>query len=126
MTTEYSIEVCKKLQDRFLAAQLHRPMRVSRFDPGSELSYDVTAVAQGHRARTRLLVEKFVGGGFAGQVYRVKLLAIEPQDGPIDGLEPGRVYALKILVPPTGFSRLFRNLLYWIGFQGPFQPQVRG
>ena len=28
------------------------------------------------------------------------------------------------LIPPSGFSRLFRNLLYWIGFQGPFQLQV--
>ncbi|MHC4633574.1 MAG: hypothetical protein ACYS9C_20195, partial [Planctomycetota bacterium] len=26
--------------------------------------------------------------------------------------------------PPSSFSRLFRNLLYWVGFQGPFQLQV--
>jgi hypothetical protein len=31
---------------------------------------------------------------------------------------------VKILIPPSNFSLLFRNLLYWIGFQGPFQLQV--
>ena len=31
---------------------------------------------------------------------------------------------MKILIPPSGFSCLFRNFLYWIGFQGPFQLQV--
>jgi hypothetical protein len=68
-----------------------------------------------------LIVEKFVGGGFAGQVYRVKVTNVE---GTIEGLEEGGIYATKILIPPSGFSRLFRNLLYWIGFQGPFQLQV--
>jgi hypothetical protein len=28
------------------------------------------------------------------------------------------------LIPPSGFSCFFRNTLYWIGFQGPFQLQV--
>ena len=31
---------------------------------------------------------------------------------------------MKILVPPSGFSTFFRNFLYWVGFQGPFQLQV--
>jgi hypothetical protein len=69
-------------------------------------------------------VDKFVGGGFAGQVYRVKILDIESGDGAIEGLEVGGIYAIKILIPPSNFSRLFRNVLYWIGFQGPFQLQV--
>jgi hypothetical protein len=63
-----------------------------------------------------------VGGGFAGQVYRVKILRIEGAQ--IAGLEAGGSYAMKILIPPSGFSRRFRDLLYWIGFQGPFQLQV--
>jgi hypothetical protein len=81
-------------------------------------------VGQAGTARVRLAVDRFVGGGFAGQVYQVKLLGIDPDDGSIDGLEVGKVYAIKILIPPSGFSRLFRNFLYWIGFQGPFQLQV--
>ncbi len=34
------------------------------------------------------------------------------------------MYAIKILIPPSAFSLLFRNVLYWVGFQGPFQLQV--
>ncbi|MGB6011198.1 MAG: hypothetical protein WBI57_08030, partial [Desulfobacterales bacterium] len=124
MTQEYSIEVCKTLAARFRDAGLHRPMRVARYDPGDELVYDVSAVAGGNQGRVRAIVEKFVGGGFAGQVYRVKVVEIHAQNGSIGGLEVGGTYAVKILIPPSGFSRLFRNALYWIGFQGPFQLQV--
>jgi len=132
MSREYSVEVCRELEERFLAAELHRQMRLKRYDAGTELVYDVRGVGgrSGLReedtgVRVHLVVEKFVGGGFAGQVYQVKVLGIEGADaGPTEGLEVGRVYAMKILVPPTGFSRLFRNLLYLIGFQGPFQLQV--
>ncbi len=128
MTIEYSVETIKKLEEKFQAAQLHRPMRISRYDVGTELTYNVKSICphsnpgrENTEAKVHLIVEKFVGGGFAGQVYRVKVTAVE---GIIEGVESGRIYAIKILIPPTGFSRLFRNLLYWIGFQGPFQLQV--
>jgi hypothetical protein len=99
-------------------------MRVVRYDAGSELIYDVTEVAGTRTARIRVVVEKFVGGGFAGQVYRVKVTEIHAPDGEIKGFEVGGIYAMKILIPPTTFSRLFRNAIYWMGFQGPFQLQV--
>jgi len=121
MSKEYSVDVCRQLEAGFHAAKLHRPMRISRYDAGTELTYDVHGVGRAEKAKVHLLVEKFVGGGFAGQVYRVKVTGIE---GTIDGLEVGKIYAIKILIPPSGFSRLFRNLLYWIGFQGSFQLQV--
>jgi len=121
MAIEYSVEVCRELEDIFHRAQLHRPMRISRYDAGTELTYDVSGFGQEGTARVRLVVEKFVGGGFAGQVYYVKIAGIE---GAIEGLVEGRAYAMKILIPPSGFSRLFRNLLYRVGFQGPFQLQV--
>ena len=121
MSKEYSVEICRELEAGFHAAKLHRPMRISRYDAGTELTYDVSGVGRAETAKVHLLVEKFVGGGFAGQVYRVKVTAIE---GAIDGLEIDKVYAIKILIPPSGFSRIFRNVLYWIGFQGPFQLQV--
>jgi len=124
MTQNYSVEVCKGLSAKFRDAGLHRPMRIARYDPGEVLVYNVTGVARGNQGRVRARVEKFVGGGFAGQVYRVNVVEIETQDGSIDGLEVGGTYAVKILIPPSGFSRLFRNALYWIGFQGPFQLQV--
>lgn len=136
MAAEYSVEVCRGLEERFGALGLHRPMRISRYEADAELSYDVTTVAQATQARVSLAVEKFVGGGFAGQVYRVKVLDIQglapasatlgagAEGEPIEGLEVGGVYAMKILIPPSGLSRLFRNFLYWVGFQGPFQLQV--
>ncbi len=121
MAVEYSVEVCRELEERFHRAQLHRPMRISRYDAGTELTYQVSSLAGAGTARVHLVVEKFVGGGFAGQVYYVKIAGIE---GAVEGLEEGRAYAMKILIPPSGFSRLFRNLLYRVGFQGPFQLQV--
>ena len=124
MMTEYSIEICKKLEGRYRDAELHRPMRVGQYDDGQELIYDVKEVAGANEAKVRVVVEKFVGGGFAGQVYRVKVVAIETHGGSIGGIEVGGVYAMKILIPPSKFSLLFRNAIYWIGFQGPFQLQV--
>ncbi len=122
MTAEYSVEVCRALEEKFYVAALHRPMRISRYDPGTKLVYDVTAVGPENTAKLRLVIEEFVGGGFAGQVYKVKILQIE--DGSIPGLEIGGTYAMKILIPPTDFARIFRNALYWLGFQGAFALQV--
>jgi len=124
MTEEYSTEVCKALENRFRDAELHRPMRVKQYDPGQELVYDVSAVPGTKTGRVRLKVEKFVGGGFAGQVYRVKILEIDAGKSPVGDLVSGGTYAMKILIPPSDFSRVFRNVLYGVGFQGPFQPQV--
>ncbi len=122
MAAEYSVEVSKQLEEKFRRADVLRPMRVARYDDGTELSYSVRQVGSEATAQVRLKIDRFVGGGFAGQVYRVNVLGIE--GGPIDGIEVGGTYAIKILIPPSAFSCLFRNLLYWIGFQGPFQLQV--
>lgn len=122
MAEEYRVDVCRQLEQKFHDQRLHRPMRIARYDAGAKLVYDVECVERAAAGRVHLEVEQFVGGGFAGQVYRVKVLEIE--DGPIEGVHKGGVYAMKILVPPSGFSRLFRNVLYWVGFQGPFQLQV--
>lgn len=124
MDSEYSVDVVNQIEEVFNNAGLHRPMRINRYDTGTELQYDVTGLAGANQARVHLIIDKFVGGGFAGQVYKVRILNIESGSGPIQGLEAGKSYAMKILVPPTAFSRLFRNSLYWLGFQGPFQLQV--
>jgi len=122
MADEYSVQVCKDLETKFSSLGLYRPMRVIRYDAGDELSYDMSSVADGHSAKVHLVVEKFVGGGFAGQVYRVKILNIEGD--PIDGIEVNGKYAMKILIPPSSGALAFRNIIYWIGFQAPFQLQV--
>jgi len=124
MAVEYSTEVCTILEQKFRLACLHRPMRVRRYDAGAELVYDVKGIEKANDAQVRFVVERFIGGGFAGQVYKVKVLDIKTENGHIPALQLGGVYAMKILVPPATFATLFRNFLYWIGFQGPFQLQV--
>ncbi len=121
---EYSVETCKELQVIFHSTELCRPMRIEKYDPGTELIYDITGVSPAYSARATLLVEKFVGGGFAGQVYKVKMLNLEATEGTVEGLEIGKSYAIKILIPPSRISKIFRDLLYAIGFQGPFQLQT--
>ncbi len=120
----YDGELCKTLKEKFHEQKLYRPMRVGRYDAGTRLSYEMTGVIRPYKALVHLEVEKFIGGGFAGQVYKVKVLDIESNTGLIEGIEKDRVYALKIMIPPSGFSRFFRNLIYRVGFQGPFQLQV--
>jgi hypothetical protein len=119
-----SVDVYRLLEKDFQSMALHRPMQIERYEAGSELKYAVTSVDTASKASVRLVIEKFIGGGFAGQVYRVKVLEIDSEDGFSANIHVGGVYAVKILIPPSGFSRLFRNALYWLGFQGPFQLQV--
>ena len=124
MTEEYSIEVHRDLEKEFNQLGLHRPMHMDRYEIGTELAYDVISVGSALEAKVRLTIKRFAGGGFAGQVYQVEIADIDSATGPIDSLAVGGLYAMKILIPPSGFSLLFRNLLYWVGFQGPFQLQV--
>ncbi len=124
MAKDYSVDLCNRLADRFAVLGLHRPMRVGHYDAGTELEYEVRGLAEHALSRVRLKVERFVGGGFAGQVYQVRLLNIESQTESVQGLHAGGLYAMKILIPPSAFSKLFRNALYAVGFQGPFQLQV--
>jgi hypothetical protein len=113
-----------RLKAAFSQQKLFRPMKRRRYDPEDELFYDIIGVLPAHTGRAHLKVEGFVGGGFAGQVYKVKVLGLELPDGPIPGLDTGQSYALKLLVPARSFARWFRSLLYAAGFQGPFAPQV--
>ena len=124
MDMDHSVEVYRQLENEFQNMTLHRPMHVERYEVGTVLTYDIEGITPKNKASVNLVVDKFVGGGFAGQVYRVKILEIEPENDAIEGLKVGGIYAIKILIPPSNFSRLFRNVLYWIGFQGPFQLQV--
>ena len=124
MSEDYSIEVYRNLEEEFKLLDLHRSMRFERYEAGTTLAYDIASVDSAHRAKAHLTIKKFVGGGFAGQVYQIEITKIDSDTGSVDGLQVGCVYAMKILIPPGRFSLLFRNLLYWIGFQGPFQLQV--
>ncbi|MHC4723003.1 MAG: hypothetical protein ACYS9V_01965 [Planctomycetota bacterium] len=124
MKSDYSVKLCCELEENFQAQKLYRPFRIKRYEPGTELSFEVEIVGGNVSGKVHLVIEEFVGGGYAGQVYKVRITAIDAVAESLGPIKVGNVYAIKILVPPSTFSRLFRNLLYWIGFQGPFQPQV--
>lgn len=113
-----------ELEEQFHRCEIVRPLRQQRYEPGTKLSYDVRGVVPDRSGRVELEVVRFVGGGFAGQVYRIRVLEIQAPDGPIAGLEPGGEYAMKILVPPSRFSQMFRDVIYRVGFQAPFSLQV--
>jgi hypothetical protein len=132
MKTEYSLEVIRQLEATAQGAGELRPFRRSRYEPGDIIEAELTGVAPANRARGRLEIRRFAGGGFAGQVYQAELKELTVDggsvsglnDGPIAGLKVGGLYAVKILIPPSRFSVLFRNLTYWLAYQGPFSSQV--
>lgn len=121
MAATYSTELIQALRGRIQQLGLYRPARIDRYEPGDELVYDVQPLGDRFKVQVRVAVDRFIGGGFAGQVYKVRLVETV---APIQGLQIDGTYVLKILIPPSGFSRLFRDVLYRIGFQGPFQHQV--
>ena len=123
MDNQHSVDVTQNLEQSFAQAGLARPMRIERYEPGTELTYAVKGVAPAREASVRLLIDRFVGGGFAGQVYRVKLLEIDAPEGELAGLSTDGHYAMKILIPPLARACRFRNVVYGIGFQGPFSLQ---
>jgi hypothetical protein len=121
---EYSVQTIQSLEEAFKRQNTIRPRGIKRYEPGQELSYDIQGVIPARSGRIKLKIEKFVGGGYAGQVSKVRVLNLEAPEGPLAGLAPGNCYALKILIPPSGFARLFRNTLFALAYQGPFSPQV--
>ena len=115
MDSGYRSEVYEQLEKRFYAAALHRPMRIGRYEPGTELTYEMEAVTGKGRAQVCIIIEAFVGGGFAGQVYRVKVLDIKSEGGGTLDLEVGSIYAMKILIP-FKFIKVFysESVIYFI------------
>lgn len=124
MGVEYSLKTIQYLESFFNSQKILRPLRRQRYEPDTELEYRIKGVFPSREGWVKLQIEKFVGGGYAGQVYRVKTLEIEFDGEPITGLEKGRSYALKILIPPKGFSKWFRNVMFRLAFQAPYSLQV--
>ncbi len=120
----YPVGLVRDLRGRVEEARLHAPPRVRHYEDGDVLDLSLTAIWPERPGRGRFRVEKFVGGGFAGQVYRCVLDSLDESGGGVPGLTVGGVYGVKILVPPTRFSVRFRDALYWLGFQSAFSAQV--
>jgi phosphatidylglycerophosphatase A len=122
MAQPYSSDLCRQLARLAREADLLRPPRFTRHEAGDLLELDVTGVAPAWRARAALRLEKYVGGGFAGQVYRARLERLEPELEGADAvsLRAGETYAVKIFVPWSRFGKGLRDTLYGVGFQAPF------
>ena len=98
MNNEYSVIVSKNLEKQFKKQSLHRPMRIERYEPGTELVYYAKAVDGKESGNVSLHIEKFVGGGFAGQVYRVRVTNMDVQGASMGGIQKGGIYAMKKLL----------------------------
>lgn len=123
MPVDYAPGTIRALEAVFDAQAVVRPFRRERYEPGDALVYEIRGVHPDGRVRAGLEIRRFVGGGFAGQVYQVIVQSVEPVEGRVEGLETGRVYALKILIPPSRAAARIRNLFYGFGFQAPFSLQ---
>ena len=124
MAVPYSTGTIREIERVFAAQEIGRPFKLHRYEPGTVLVYDLRGVLPDGRARVRLEIENFAGGGYAGQVYKVRLHEAEAVGDGVACLEIGRAYALKILVPPSSISRRIRNIFYGVGFQAPFSLQA--
>jgi hypothetical protein len=120
MVVSYSLETVGRLKDRFFEQKLSRPLLVRRYETGERLALEMTGIHPPRKAGVELEVVRFVGGGYSGQVYKVKLLRLESAEEPPAGLSSGGTYALKVFIPPRPMSRRVRDLIYALGFQGPF------
>ncbi len=121
----YSIPLCNELIGSIREASLKVPYRPSRYEDGDILNLNFTTLWPEQKGQARFEIEKFVGGGFAGQVYRCRCLELsEPDTFSEHGLQTGAIYGIKIMLPPSRFSYVFRNILYWLGFQSTFSSQT--
>ena len=124
MVVSYSLETLDQLRGLFYRQELHRPLRVQRYETAQRLTFEMVGVYPAHKADVALEIVRFVGGGYSGQVYKVKLLHwTSAGEAPV-GLVTGGTYALKVFIPPGTMGRWIRDLIYALGFQGPFSLRV--
>ncbi|NQU41211.1 MAG: hypothetical protein HQ523_14770 [Lentisphaerae bacterium] len=121
----YDVALCRQLMAEISAAGREVPLRPTRYENGDRLELPLRGLWPDRSAMATFRIEKFIGGGFAGQVYRCVLEALESSaEGPIEGLEVGAIYGVKILIPPVPFAKRFRDRVYALAFQVPFSAQV--
>lgn len=121
-TKPYDVELCRELTGRVRESGLAWTPAPDRYEPGDTVVLDVKTVCPETETHATFRIESFVGGGFAGQIYRVVLERCALPDA-LNPLKVGDRCALKILAPSRGRAR-FRNLLYAMGFQAPFSAEL--
>lgn len=120
----YSIDYCRDLLNVIREARLEVPSVPTRYEKGDILDLEFVTVWPEKAGRGTFRIEKFVGGGFAGQVYRCRLVSIEMKDGSAPCLKKDAICAVKIMLPPEQGARSFRDFLFGIGYQSAFGAQV--
>ena len=121
---DQSSQFCRELVRKgFEPGLKYRPRRI-RHEVGDRIRVSVWDPAAETAGNATLLLERFAGGGFAGQVYRCIVTELDLDGGSIAGLARGSRYAVKLLIPPSRGSNWFRNFIFWLGYQGPFSAQV--
>jgi len=122
----YSLKVCHQLRELVEKAQLEVSYPPSRYDRGDQLHLELVTICPDEKTTATFEIEKFVGGGFAGQVYRARLIEIDSNHArSFAQLKVGNLYAIKILIPPSRVALFFRNLIYWLAYQGSFSAQTQ-
>lgn len=100
-----------------LADRLRTVRRPGGYDPGDHLDLTVKD-ARGETHPVAFEIAAYCGGGFAGQVYRARVVSSAAPT-----LREGDEVALKVFRTRSGLRRRFRDFLYWLGFQSPFPHQ---
>ena len=124
MALTYSLETLGQLRDLFYGQKLHRPLQVQHYETGQRFTFEMEGVDPAQKIEVDLEIDRFVGGGYSGQVYKVIILRLAGATEIPASLSVGGTYALKIFVPPGTVSRWVRNFIYALGFQGPFSLRV--
>ena len=111
----YSKTLCARLFTEANYPDLKTGHRITRYEIGDELRIDLQGVHPAIEGTGTLVIDKFLGGGFAGQVYRCRLSELSlPENEPIDGLEKGKLYAIKIIIPPQ--TIIYITHFFYLGY----------
>ncbi len=119
----YSSTLCRHLQQTAEQQVLLRPVRLTRYEPGTELKLDLGGIWPPWHGRALFRVESYAGGGITGQVYKATLLATEKTDRTDPLIEINRPYALRVFVPWSKPARWVRNVVHALAFQAPYALQ---
>lgn len=92
-------------------------LRPGGYDPGDTVKARIKDI-DGVERDAAFRIDRYCGGGFAGQVYRATVVICDQ-----NWLTPGHPYALKFFRTRSGLRKRFRDVMYFLAFQSPFPHQ---
>jgi hypothetical protein len=124
MAVAYDLDLIHRLQDVIREQNLLSTHAPTRYEPGHVFDVEIRGVHPAVTGRAKVEALQFIGGGFAGQVYRSRVVELDLGGETIPGLDVGGIVNVKIMIPPSRGKKAFRDLLYAVGYQGSFSMQV--